>query len=228
MTGRTASCPNCGAPVVFIWSGALQTTCAYCQSVLVRHDVDLMRVGSVGDVPPDASPVQRGATGRWRERGFTVVGRIVYEHERGAWSEWHLRFDDGRGGWLSDAQLEWAITELVEPTPSLPASVDAMRGLSGQYAGTRTMRGATMQFDGAVYTVTSVTRARYRGVEGELPFVYWDKAEVPFADLRTPDARFATIDFSEDPPLFFAGEFVPFDSLQMAGLREFEGWPRPR
>jgi hypothetical protein len=216
MTGRTASCPNCGAPVLFIWSGAVQTTCAYCQSVLVRHDVDLARVGAVGDVPPDASPVQRGATGRWRGRGFTVVGRIVYEHARGAWSEWHLRFGDGGGGWLSDAQLEWAITELVEPTPSMAHSESGLQ------------RGDTLHHEGAIYTVTSVTRARYRGVEGELPFVYWDKAEVPFADLRTPDARFATIDYSEQPPLFFAGEFVAFDDLQMTGLREFEGWPRPR
>jgi hypothetical protein len=216
MTGRTANCPNCGAPVLFIWSGAVQTTCAYCQSVLVRHDVDLQRVGSVGDVPPDASPVQRGATGRWRDRGFTVVGRIVYEHERGAWSEWHLRFDDGRGGWLSDAQLEWAITELVEPTPPMVHSESGLQ------------RGDTLHHAGALYTVTTVTRARYRGVEGELPFVYWDKAQVPFADLRTPDARFATVDYSEHPPLFFAGEFVPFDSLQMTGLREFDGWPRPR
>ncbi|GLC24828.1 DUF4178 domain-containing protein [Roseisolibacter agri] len=220
MTGRTANCPNCGAPVLFIWSGAVQTTCAYCQSVLVRHDVDLMRVGTVGDVPPDASPIQRGATGRWRNRGFTVVGRIVYEHARGAWSEWHLRFDDGKGGWLSDAQLEWAVTELVEPTPALP------RDPLGQGRGI--MRGMTLQHGGEMYTVTSVTRARYRGVEGELPFVYWDKAEVPFADLRTPSARFATIDYSEDPPLFFAGEFVTFESLQLGGLREFEGWPLPR
>ena len=218
MTGRSANCPNCGAPVLFIWSGAVQTTCAYCQSVLVRHDVDLRRVGTVGDVPPDASPVQRGATGRWRDRGFTVVGRIVYEHARGAWNEWHLRFDDGKGGWLSDAQLEWAVTELVEPAPALPRDPLGM-GI---------MRGATLRHDGTLYTVTSVTRARYRGVEGELPFEYWDKAEVTFADLRTPDARFATIDYSEDPPLFFAGEFVDFESLQTSGLREFEGWSLPR
>ena len=58
----------------------------------------------------------------------------------------------------------------------------------------------------------------------------WHQVECPrtFADLRTPDARFATIDYSEHPPLFFAGEFVAFDGLQMQGLREFEGWPRPR
>ncbi len=215
MTGRTANCPNCGAPVLFIWSGAVQTTCAYCQSVLVRHDVHLERVGSVGDVPVDSSPVQRGAVGTWRGRGFTVVGRIVYAYERGGWNEWYLHFTDGGGGWLSDAQLEWAITELVTPAPELPRDVQLAPGRD-------------VEIRGESYTVTTVTRARYRGVEGELPFEYWNKDEIVFVDLRTPTARFATIDYSEHPPLVFAGEFVPFDALGLQALREFEGWPLPR
>jgi len=62
----------------------------------------------------------------------------------------------------------------------------------------------------------------------ELPFVFWDRAGVPFAAPPPPDALSATIDHSDPPPLFFAGEFVAFDGLQMQGLREFEGWPRPR
>jgi hypothetical protein len=41
-------------------------------------------------------------------------------------------------------------------------------------------------------------------------------------------ARFATVDYSESPPLFFTGEFVDFDALALAGLREFDGWPAPR
>ena len=216
MTGRTANCPNCGAPVLFIWSAAVQTTCAYCQSILVRHDVDLERVGSVGDVPPDSSPVQRGAVGHWRGREFTVVGRIVYAYGRGGWNEWHLRFGDGTGGWLSDAQLEYAIsTHVTRDLPKIPPSG-------------RLRAGTVIDWKGERYTVTAVTTARYRGVEGELPFEYWDKADVEFTDLRTPGGKFATIDYSEEPPLFFAGEFVPFESLRLVELRTFEGWPVPR
>jgi hypothetical protein len=88
--------------------------------------------------------------------------------------------------------------------------------------------GDTLRHRDETYHVTVVTRARYRGVEGELPFEYWDKREITFADLRTETARFATVDYSESPPLFFAGEFVEFDALRMAGLREFDGWPAPR
>jgi hypothetical protein len=215
VTQRTASCPNCGAPIAFLWSSAIQTTCDFCRSILVRHDVRLDRVGVVGDLPPDSSPVQRGAVGVWRGRPFTVVGRIIYEYERVGWNEWHLRFSDGAGGWLSDAQLEWAVTELVPDPPELPPPSTLATG-------------QTIAHGGHAYRVTSVTRARYRGVEGELPFEYWDKTEVSFVDLRTETARFATVDYSEAPPLFFAGEFVDFDALTLAGLREFDGWPAPR
>ena len=63
MSSPVANCPNCGAPVVFRWSSAVQTTCEFCHSILVRTDVDLQKVGEVGDLPPDASPIQIGSEG---------------------------------------------------------------------------------------------------------------------------------------------------------------------
>ena len=38
---RRANCPQCGAPIQFRFAQAVQTVCSYCNSVLVRHDVDL-------------------------------------------------------------------------------------------------------------------------------------------------------------------------------------------
>jgi hypothetical protein len=215
VTARQASCPSCGANVEFLWSSAVQTTCPFCRSILVRHDVDLAKVGVVGDLPPDSSPIQRGTEGRWRGRAFTVVGRIVYEHDRGAWNEWHLRFADAdESGWLSDAQLEYAVSRLSAfEGPAL----DEKRPRVGQ----------TIRLGGGTLAVSALTRARYRGVEGELPFEYWDKRDVLFADLRGPTGAFAPVDYSESPPLLFAGEFVRFADLGLRNLRAFEGWPTP-
>ena len=41
---------------------------------------------------------------------------------------------------------------------------------------------------------------------------------------RSIDGRFATIDYTETPPLLFLGEFVEFESLRLVNLKEFEGW----
>ena len=45
-----------------------------------------------------------------------------------------------------------------------------------------------------------------------------------FADLRTAGNEFGTIDYSEDPPLLFVGDWVEFEELQLKNLRLFEGW----
>jgi hypothetical protein len=207
----SANCPSCGAPIQFRWSNAVQTVCEYCRSILVRHDVDLERVGQVATIPDDASPIQLGIEGIYRNRAFQVIGRIVYKYEQGSWNEWHLIFNDGHSGWLSDAQLEYAISVLSQSSIPLPAESSIAR--DNQFS-----------FKDAVYQVTSITRAHYVGVEGELPFEYWDKQELTFADLRTSDARFGTIDYSENPPLLFLGEAVEYDDLRLKGVREFEGW----
>jgi hypothetical protein len=189
----------------------VQTVCEYCRSILVRHDVDLDLVGKSAQVPADASPVQLGTEGVYQGKAFTVVGRIAYEYDQGRWNEWHLVFSNGSSGWLSDAQLEYAVT--FAAAASLPAR--------GELGG-----GQVFQHAGIWYTVTTQTLARYSGVEGDLPFEYWDKNAVWFLDMRAPDGRFATIDYSEEPPLLFTGTTVEYEDLQLRNLREFEGWTR--
>lgn len=203
------NCPNCGAPVKFRFAQAVQTTCDYCKAILVRMGTDLTKVGEIAELPPDPSPIQLGTEGVWGNGAFVVVGRIAYRYECGAWNEWHLSFNDGRSGWLSDAQAQYAVSFLAKPDAPLPEAVE---------------RGEKFVFGGAAYEVTSITKAQYVGVQGELPFEYWDKSECTFADLRSADARFGTIDYTEAPPLLFLGRAVSFDELRLKNLKEFEGW----
>lgn len=184
----------------------MQTVCQHCRSILVRHDVDLTKVGVVADLPGDWSPIQIGTTGRFEGDAFTVTGSIVYEYEDGTWNEWHLAFADGTSGWLSDAQAEYAVSRRLPDPGDLP---EAHSLTTGQ----------RFRWGDLSLQVTTLTGARYRGVEGELPFEYWDKREVLFADLRSEDGHFATIDYSESPPLVFVGVFVEFDELALANLR---------
>jgi hypothetical protein len=213
MSGRTGSCPNCGAPLEFRWSSSVQTVCEYCQSIIVRTDVDVQKVGMVADLPANSSPVQIGTEGQYGNKAFVVAGRIIYDYAQGNWNEWHLIFNDGTSGWLSDAQLNYDISFLNQAGHALPWAHAAVVG-------------SVFTFDNIRYQVTTITRARYRGVEGELPFQYWDKSEVPFVDLRSPTGQFATIDYSDTPPLLFTGEAVEFDTLKLKNVREFEGWAR--
>lgn len=209
MSSPTGNCPNCGAPVKFLWSSAVQTTCEFCHSILVRTDVDLKKVGEVADLPTDASPIQIGTEGAYQNKSFVVVGRIIYEYEQGGWNEWHIVYNDGSSGWLADAQLEYDLSWLTKPPGPLPPEPDKYQ---------------TIEWQGRTFEVTSITKAHYKGVQGELPFEYWGKSDMMFVDLRTTTNDFATIDYSENPPLLFVGRAVEFDDLHLKNLREFEGW----
>ena len=211
MSAPGANCPNCGAPVTFRWSSAVQTTCEFCHSILVRTDVDLRKVGQVADLPADASPIQIGTEGAYQNKSFVVIGRIIYEYAQGGWNEWHVVYSDGTNGWLADAQLEYDLSW----QRGLPAALPSANEMT---------RGRKFQWDGKVYEATSLTRAHYKGVQGELPFQYWDKTDLLFADLRTGGGEFGTIDYSENPPLLFLGRAVEFDDLHLKNLRDFEGW----
>jgi len=208
MTPPSANCPNCGAKITFRWSASVQTVCEYCKSILVRTDVDLQKVGQVADLPPNSSPIQIGTEGVYGAQSFVAIGRIIYEYDQGTWNEWHLMINNGTSGWLSDAQDEYAVT-FAAPGRKLPAECR----IGQQYA-----------WDKETYTVSTVTKAHYRGVEGELPFQYWDKSDVIFVDLLSDNGKFATIDYSDETPALYLGEAVEFESLKLKNLRSFEGW----
>jgi hypothetical protein len=212
---KRANCPQCGASVEFRFSSAVQTVCEFCKSILVRRDVDLERVGKAADLPEDSSPIQLRTEGVYDGKAFWVAGRILYQWEQGGWNEWHLVFQDGRSGWLSDAQAQFAVT--------FPRPADGIPRRAAIYPGQQ------LRLDGTDFEVATVTRASYAGVEGELPFEYWDKTVLTFIDLRAGGGqggpgKFGTIDYSEEPPLLFVGETVEFDQLRLKNLREFEGW----
>lgn len=208
---KSLTCPNCGAAVKFSFAGSVQSVCVYCKSILVRKDVDLTKVGEVSSWPQDSSPIQVGTEGVYKNKGFYTVGRIMYEYEHGGWNEWHLAFNDGTSGWLSDAQLDYAVSTLFPGASGLPLAAAIQKGQK-------------FKWGDQTYEVTSITRANYRGVEGELPFEYWDKEKCTFADLRSPSGRFATIDYSEEKPLVFIGDSVSYSDLKLRNVRQFEGW----
>src|SRR5271163_620027 len=210
MSQPAATCPNCGAKIIFKWSSSVQTVCPYCKSVLVRTDVDLTKIGQVADLPPDISPIQLNTEGIYGKKSFVVTGRILYEYEQGGWNEWHFVMNDGTSGWLSDAQEEYAV--------SFPASGQKLPPASQLHTGQQ------FSWSSDVYTLSVITSAHFRGVEGELPFKFWDRDNLTFADLRTQSRKFATLDYSDEQPALYLGEFVEFDDLKLKNLRKFEGW----
>jgi hypothetical protein len=159
----------------------------------------------------DATPLQLGAEGAWQGTHFAVVGRLQIRWEGGRWNEWYCVFDDGRGGWLGDAAGEYAVSFATTGDEPLPAW-EALRV------------GASVTLGGVVYEVTDLREAEVIAGEGELPFRVDAGWKSSSADLRTSTARFATLDYSDDPLRLYTGEVVELAALGLRGLRERDGW----
>jgi ribosomal protein S27E len=205
----SANCPACGAPVVFKSSASFHGVCEFCRSTLVRHGGNLENLGRMADLLEDASPIRLGTEGRFRGVHFAVVGRIQLRYESGLWNEWHLLFDDMRGGWLSDANGEYTVSFLTPPGATLPGFATLMPN-------------DELMLAGRDFIVTDLEEAMCISGEGELPFAFGAGYPAQLADLRTTneaEAAFASIDYSETPPLFFVGASLPFESFAFANLR---------
>ena len=207
----TASCPSCGAPVVFKSAGSVFAVCEYCQSTLVRHDQALEDIGKMAALAEDRSPLQLGAEGSYDGVHFALIGRIQIRYSQGYWNEWHLLFDDMRTGWLSEAGGEYVVSFLRHVQEPLPAFAELKIGQRFPVAG-------------QPWTVSNIENAECVAGAGELPFKVGAGYPVATVNLRN-GANFATLDYSETPPLLFVGEPVDFASLKMSNLRE--GMPIP-
>lgn len=210
---RTANCPSCGATIHFQSAISILTVCVYCKSTLIRHDLELENIGRMAELLPDSSPIQLGTEGTYRKSRFTVVGRIQLRYSQGIWNEWYLLFDGQRGGWLGETLGNYAVTFLIQPPEPLPPFVELRAGQD-------------MVLKGRAFQVTNIETARCIAGEGELPIRVGAGYDAPVVDLQAAGNTFATLDYSEDPPLVFIGEQVRFDDLKLTRLREImpAGW----
>ena len=198
--------------MVFQSATAEAAVCAHCQSMVVRHEANVEAIGKMAVLPPDMSPLQIGAHGEIDGLAFTLLGRMRVRWEDGSWNEWFVEYADHSRGWVGEAQGFFMVLRESEVTSPISVSPSDFKAEQ------------LVEINGAQYSVTDSKPVSCLGGEGELPFRVGAGYEAPVADLQGDGSSFATLDYSEEPPLVFLGEYVEFDALQLSGLREFDGW----
>jgi hypothetical protein len=203
-------CPSCGAMVPFRTSINLLAVCPYCRALSRRKDLDLEKLGVSAQLQPDGTPLQLGTRGAYRRAAFEVVGRIQLKTPHGFWNEWCLQFADGRQGWLGESQGAYAVSFKTEAAAPAMAELKLL---------------AKTTLAGREYQVLEIIEAKYLAAEGELPFDPALGTSAPSADLIGENGAFGTIDYSDEPPSVFLGEYQDFDALEFENLKPLEGWP---
>ncbi|MFP5246454.1 MAG: DUF4178 domain-containing protein, partial [Thermoanaerobaculia bacterium] len=185
--------------------------CEYCRSIVARTDQGGVEShGKVAALIDTGSPLRIHNSGKYRGVGFRITGRTQMRHQAGGmWDEWYAAFDDGRWGWLAEAQGRFYVTFKVESNaPPLE-----MLELGGP---------APFLSD---FFVAEIGTGKLIAAEGELPWVPEPGHEYQYVDLTGPEQRFATIDYSEDPPVVFKGSEATLAEL---GLEDLSARPGKR
>lgn len=200
-----SNCPSCAAPLAFR-PGTMVSVCAACGSACARTDRDPELIGKVAALVETGSPLGLGATGRFAGRTFSVAGRIQMAHPLGGvWDEWYLALDDGRWGWLAEAQGRFLLTFRHPAKAPVPAFEALEPG-----------RQLDLGEEGR-WTIQEASEARVAGAAGEIPWRVDLAESFRFADLGGPNGSFATLDYSEMPPALYLGREVPFADLHLKG-----------
>ncbi len=214
-------CPSCGGEVQ-LQTYAPYVVCSYCRHILVKQAEQYEDSGEVSGIAEDMSPFQIGTEGLYEGIHFCLVGRLRIAWEDGFWNEWYAYFDDGRFGWIAEAQGALAV---LFPTSDVEIRQQLREDLNTTHAWTRIL-GRTFSIEHTCLTVTDVKKATCIVVEGETPRLSMPGRTYTAIDMMNFDGAIATVEFSVENPKgnIFIGRYVSFSDLRFANLRELEGW----
>ncbi len=184
-------CPACGADIPFQLGSSLVAICSYCRMAVGRGD--LSQLGKVAELIPTGSKLSLGARGNFGGHKVKLIGRVQLQWQEGVWDEWYAAFDDGRWGWIAEAQGRYYL--------SFPLPHAAVPPLDSLHPGSR----VTVQGVGSL-VATDFKTATLASAEGELPEGLTQTRRT--VDLEGADGAFATFDYGDgsSPPEVFAGK----------------------
>lgn len=195
------NCPSCGAVVEFTAGSAQVVVCGHCQTVVARKGINLEAHGKIGAILATDSPLRLGLEGRYERVGYRLVGHIQKDHGAGPWDEWYVEFDDGRTGWLSEAEGAFHLLFAEGDQPGL--KLDTL------------VPGQRLRLRGKPLVIEEIGHGRVVAAAGQLPGDVDPSADSYYVDATGPKGLFVTLDFGtrDEAPEVFIGHTLKLEQL---------------
>lgn len=204
MFNREFTCPSCGAPVPQKSPGARTLVCGFCGQTSHLNADTIEAVGSQHLLIDYGSVVSVGQQGKYQGRDFLVLGRLRVDYEDGFWDEWFLQFlDDGSEAWLQEDDGSFVLFSAGVPVEDFPGYEKVPVGVSYGIDAT-----------GPTVFITSKSRAKVNGGEGELPFRIVPGEPADFVEGLL-DGQVISIEVLPEEVLRFVGYPVSLEELAL-------------
>jgi hypothetical protein len=175
---RQFQCPSCGAANTVTNPGVLMRVCDYCKTAMYWDKDSVLRAGNKSlDLPPPGR-FKVGASGKLRNRSFTVLGRLVYSYGKGTWTEWFVEMQDGSIMWLTEDEGELFLESQLQLTSPVPRYEELTAGMQ-------------IALNDKTGVVEEIGEARCIGGEGQIPFQVEIGETYPYADGAAADGSFS-------------------------------------
>jgi hypothetical protein len=200
--------------------------CDFCRSSVLRRDDGLTLAGVSARVPETLTPLQLGATGRFEDRAFELIGRVGWQWRDaaglvgGQWTEWQALFTDGSTGWLAEAMGRLAMFRALEPLPSHPI-------VAALVAGDAIEPGTVVIIADTGFHIKDARAASAIGSDGELPFAAPAGETMFNIDLASADGHVASLQKHGRDVTAWIGRAVTLRALEPKRLRRLDGWQMP-
>jgi hypothetical protein len=182
--------------------------CEYCQSTLLRSDVNLENLGKMAELLPDHSLLQIGSSGLYSGDGFSVIGRMQFQHSSGVWNSWHLLFDTGKTGWLSEASGTYTLSfEVLDGIPDLPLE--------------RCVPDLSVPIQGQRMSIIRIEEAQCIAGQGELSSAVPVGKTIHFVELAAAQ-HYASLEYQAGKAALYLGQAVALETLHLQNLRDIE------
>lgn len=195
-------CPSCGANIKQQNPASRSISCGYCGQTSHINADSLQAVGEKSLLVDYGSYLSVGNRGRWQEQGFTILGRLRIEYEDGFWDEWYINFDDGKPAWIQEDDGSFMLFQSAGEISSL--------NYSSIYVGNFVDFNQTL----TNVFITSKSRAKVEGGEGELPFRIIPGETADFVE-GIKEGEVVSIEVLPDETSVYIGKTISLDDLDL-------------
>ncbi|MBL0329040.1 MAG: DUF4178 domain-containing protein [Bacteroidetes bacterium] len=208
------TCPGCSAQTELLLALPLFIICPYCgNNYQVNADKTAVATGlRKRDLQP-IKTIALGATGKYQNKSFTIIGHIRSINTSSINNEWLMKFSDGTEKWL----IENVFSYFVYDTDAIALT----------HAQTKVNKmGSSIHVKSKAYVIYDLTKQVEFQMDGQIPEnCFNDEAYFKYETINWESGNLLSVNiYSKELIEGFMGKKIALAELELSTLKEFEQW----